>query len=252
MFDVLGFKQLRALRGTSGLHRLYMRAIVPSVQHAAVSRRKTVTVDGQPCLVPDETSWRVALRVFSDTVVYMTADDGLDSFLAVTEASFELLRAGFCGFRAPFRGAIGHGDLIDEPAHVLIGSAVEDAHSGEQSQAWAGCCLTPNCQAFVQDAGHLTAWDEVMAKAAEGADEVNGKKRWLDRRLLVEYEIPTQHKPNDGPIRYGTRRGLAVDWTFNMYEGAAQKSFHPSDDRRAMVKANNTRTLEAWARAKNG
>ena len=253
MFDVLGFKRLRKERGTSGLHQLYMRMLIPSIQHAAASRTKTITVDGQRHVVPDETSWLVGFRVFSDTIVYVTNDDTFASFLAVLTASFKLLKSGFCGSKAPFRGAIGYGDLITEPAGVLLGSAVEDAYKGEQSQAWAGCSLTPSCQAHVEQAGFLALHDQLFAKAAEATEDTEDaatrKKLTLRRGLLVEYDIPTQHNPKSGPIQYATRRGLALDWTIQVYEGAAVKSFYPSDDAHAKVKAENTRVFEEWARS---
>ena len=86
----------------------------------------------------------------TSTVIFFTADDSFAAFLSIVHSAFTLLQFGFAGGKAPFRGAIGWGDLIDDPNGILIGSAIEDAYIGESTQAWAGAMLTESCLTYAR------------------------------------------------------------------------------------------------------
>jgi hypothetical protein len=139
MFDIIGFKALRDRLGTASLYQRYVRGISPMITHAAAGSGKIAEVNGEKMYVPNFTPLSPGFRVFSDTVIFSTSDDSFLSFLSIIHSSFVLLQSGFNGGKAPYRGAIGWGDLINDTSGILIGSAIEDAYVGESSQAWAGC-----------------------------------------------------------------------------------------------------------------
>lgn len=251
MFDVIGFKALREKLGTSGLHQKYMRGILPAIQHSAAGKGKTETINGESLYVPDFTGTTLKYRAISDSVLLLAPDDSFDSFYQLINASFMLLQFGFSGGKAPFRGAIGWGDLIDDPQGILLGSAIEDSYAGESQQAWAGAMLTPSARDVAESRGYIKRFEEIHLEAATLiTDELSKKNALLNSRRLVRYNVPTQVNPKDGPAQYKTLATYAIDWTVRMYEGASQKSFEESASGHANAIAANTRSFEIWARAR--
>jgi hypothetical protein len=242
MFDIVGFRGLRNHLGTAGLYQLYQRSILPLVAHAAAGAGETVLVGVERRFIPKISDISCKFRIFSDTAVLLTQDSSFASFLKIVRSSLALLHSGFCDSKAPYRGAIGYGDVVDDERNgILIGSAIEDAYVGEQSQMWSGCALTPAACEVIRRGGYLQQLQDVQKW-----NPVNGKiERWI-----VEYPVPVQNKKKDGPTLYSRRPGLAIDWTTRMYEGAAKASFLPSDDEHARMIVANTVEFEEWARAK--
>lgn len=226
MFDILGFKTLREAQGTAGLHRLYTQAILAGVRHSAAGNGRLEN----DRWVPNFASPLVDHRVFSDTVVFWTKGASADDLHRIVKASIHLMAYGFMGTKAPFRGAIGFGDLIaGHGTELLIGSALEDAHAVEQDQAWAGCILTPACE--------------------ERAVAVNVRSAEHPLSLVVRYDAPIQTR--DGPSRtYTSRPAYVLNWTLKMYENAAAASFYPTKNPHAQQMIDNTVTFETWARAR--
>ena len=95
MFDVLGFKALREEKGTEGLHQQYIRGILPAIQHSAAGKSKSSVVDGQSVLVPDFTATSLSYRIFSDTVIYFSADDSFESFVEIVSWVLPRFRGHF-------------------------------------------------------------------------------------------------------------------------------------------------------------
>jgi hypothetical protein len=238
MFDIIGFKALRARKGTQGLHQLYVRFIDAAIQHSAAGSGKVETINGKQKYVPNRSLISCDYVAISDTVVFHTADDSFISFLSIVNSSYELLKCGFSGAKIPFRGAVGWGDIIhNQSGGVLIGSAIEDAYAGECSQVWSGCMLTEQCMEFVQQKNYIDAFHSLPHEIAQ---------------RLVNYEcVPTQVNPKDGPIRYSIRESHVINWTLGMYEGAAEKAFHISSDSHAQKIAKHTKDFENWARRNN-
>ncbi len=251
MFDVIGFKTLRAQLGTSGLHQKYVRGILPAIAHSAAGKGKTETINGKSVYVPDFTGTTLRYRAISDSVLLLAPDDSFDSFLQIINSSFMLLQFGFNGGRAPFRGAIEWGDLIDDPQGILLGSAIEDSYAGESQQAWAGAMLTSSARDMAESRGYIKRYEEIhLEAAAVVTDEISRKNALLNSKRLVRYAVPTQVNPKDGPAQYGTLETYAIDWTVRMYEGASQKSFERSTSAHANTIADNTRKFESWARTR--
>lgn len=249
MFDVIGFKALRAQMGTAGLHRQYMDGILPAIQHSAAGQGVSKVVDGESVYVPDFSRATVKYQAISDSVLFFTPDDSFASFVAIVNSAFSLLQFGFSGGKAPFRGAIGYGDLIDDPRGIMLGSAVEDAYSGESRQAWAGAMLTASALDTATERGYIAQYVELHLRASEEAvDELTKVNAKLNSRRLVRYPVPTQLNPKDGPVMYGEFDTFAIDWTIRMYEGASLSSFKTPESEHAAAIAANTRKFEQWAR----
>ena len=253
MFDIIGFKALRKERGTSGLHQLFERGINPAIQHSAAGRSKSVmTAAGHTQLEPDFHEQSVKYLAVSDTVIFISRDDSFNSFLNMVHSAFMLLQFGFSGSKAPYRGAIGWGDLISDASGIILGNAVEDAYDGERSQAWAGCMLTNNCESFASQNGYIEEFrtPHLMLSRAD-TDEVTRRKNLENANRLVRYPVPKYRNPKEGPVAYSNVEAYAIDWTIRMYEGAAAKSLAPSNDKHAQLISQNTVKFENWARKNN-
>lgn len=248
MFDIIGFKALREKKGTAGLHQQFTRGIIPAIQHSAAGRGKTENINGVQVYVPDFSEVSVKFRAISDSVIFFTKDDSFDSFFSIVNSAFMLLQFGFNGGKAPYRGAIGWGDLIDDPNGILIGSAIEDAYAGESSQAWAGAMLTQSCRDFAISKNYIDKYKTIHLQLADNIQKHNAIK---NARKLVGYDVPTQFNPKDGSVTYDVLSTYAIDWTIHMYEGASEKSFDPSTNTHAKMIAKNTSTFEQWARKSN-
>jgi hypothetical protein len=252
MFDVLGFKALREEKGTSGLHQQYLRGILPAIQHSAAGKSKIVESNGQKVLVPDFTPSSLGYSIFSDTVIFFSENDSFESFCKIVNSSFSLLQLGFAGGKSPFRGAIGCGDLINDPRGILLGSGIEDAYIGESSQAWAGAMLTPSCRELSEREGYIEKYKaRHLEIGAQMEEEIKRTSAIENSKRLVLYDVPIQKNPKDGPAIYETARTYAIDWTIRMYEGASDQSFASSTSSHAQTIAANTKAFETWARQCN-
>jgi hypothetical protein len=252
LFDIVGFKSLKNALGTEGVYTKYERGILPLIQHSAAGSSRVVQTQADEVLVPEFGPQSVGYRVISDTVLFYSNDDSFRSFLNIVMSSFRLIQSGFSGSKAPFRGAIGWGDLRDENPEILVGSAIEDAQEGESSQCWAGCMLTVSCKKFVEEQNYVGTFQQLFSEVQkQHADE---RKKVVAREnafILVPYDVPTQHNPKDSPVCYSTLATYAVDWTIRMYQGAAEKSFLPSAHLHSQTIQQNTIEFEQWARANN-
>jgi hypothetical protein len=251
MFDIIGFRGLRQREGTTGLYRWFVRGILPGIQHSAAGRGKSGRVKGRSVYMPDFCGLSVQYRHISDSVIFFTRDDSFQSFLNIVHSSCMLLQFGFNGGKAPYRGAIGWGDLI-ATKDILLGTAIEDAYVGESSQAWAGAMLTKACLEFA-DANNYIHWFKISYALAATQTPDEGERRKISDSgsRLVQYDVPIQINPKDGPVSYSTLRTYALDWTIRMYEGAAAQSFDDSDSSHARRIAANTVAFVKWARTHN-
>lgn len=249
MFDVVGFKTLRGQKETSGLYKLYKGTLLPAIQHSAAGRSRAIESNERQLLVPDFHADSLIHRFMSDTLILFGKDDQFEQFMQLLLASHRMLEFGFCGLKAPLRGAIGFGDIIADENGIIVGSAMEDAYRGESSQMWAGCMLTDAAEKELERRGYFQQFRDHWTLAAERAED---ERRERDARqngnILVRYDVPTQRNPRDGPIEYRTRNALVLDWTIRMYKGAAEKSFFPADDPHASQIQANTIAFEGWAR----
>lgn len=250
VFDILGFRSLRTRIGTAALHQKFARGILPAIHHSAAGKGRVERVGERTAYVPDFTGSLVRFAAISDTVMFLTPDDSLDSFGSIVHSAFMLLQFGFNGGDTPFRGAIGWGDLIADPAGILVGSAIEDARAGEACQVWAGAMLTPSARDHADAAGYIEALQATHLSHAPRLSDDRQKEAALENaRRLVKYRVPTQENPKDGPARYGETETYAIDWTIRMFENASCGAFGAPPDAHAARIAENTQRFETWARA---
>lgn len=247
LFDILGFKALRVNKGTAGLYQLFERAILTGVQHSAAGRGKTEIREGTSYWVPDFNEQSVGFRIFSDTVLIYTKDDSLLSFFSIVSSGSQLLVQGFCGTKAPFRGAIGYGDFIDDGT-IIIGSALEDAYSWESRQAWAGAMFTPTCLNFVNQKNYLNTYRTLLEEAARTSKcKTDESKLRIAVMKLVTYMVPIK----TGQGAYDKMSSLVIDWTLNTYDGAGKDAFVGSENPHALTMQRNTMLFEKLARERS-
>lgn len=253
VFDIIGFKALRDADGTESLHRKFSRGIMPGIEHSAAGRYKIIDHNEESVIVPDFSGDSVRYVVFSDTVFLFTKDDEFESFCNIVNAAATLLGFGF-GIRAPYRGAIGWGDMIDDPAAgIYIGSAIEDAHDFESAQVWAGVMLTTKCEEMACGREYIRRYRDLNLEIANGdyAEQVRRNARKYARRL-VQYSVPLQRNPKDGPAIYTEKTAHVIDWTLTVYAGAAEHSLPQTESRHSTAIRDNTMKFENWARSNNG
>lgn len=252
MFDIIGFKTLRNQLGTTGLYKKYKQSIQPMIEHSAAGRSKVVTYKGEERLVPDFSVFSVKYKIISDSIILYTEDDLFSSFIKIINSSHMLLQSGFNGGQAPYRGAISHGDLIDDPDGTYIGSAIEDAYIGESSQVWSGCILTKTCSEFAESKDHINDYKGLLkAHASEVLDSAEKNSFLMNSNRITKYRVPMQNNPKDGAIKYSNEERYVLDWTTEMYSGASGKSFNDSDSNHSNLIKTNTIDFENWARENN-
>jgi hypothetical protein len=246
MFDILGFKELRKQKGTAGLHNLYKKALLPQIEHSAALKRQTIIEeDGQFVCVPDFGTHSLAYQIVSDSILLFTADDSFDSFLKIFSASHSLLCFGFAGTHCPLRGAIGHGDLILDPESIYIGSAIEDAYQGEESQCWSGCMLTEACEFYCRERSFFEKHEELLKSRLDIETDSGIRNALLSAATrLISYAIPIKSRNEDGCTTYSTRQGLAVNWTTNVHVDVLKKSFNEASNAHCLRIQKNTKEFE--------
>jgi hypothetical protein len=252
MFDIIGFANLLEEKGSEGLYQLYSRSILPMLKHAAMPKSIFKEFNGMSYWIPDPISQRVQYNFFSDTIIYYSKDDSLDSFIKIVFTSLALLKSGFMGFKAPYRGAIGYGDIISDPNGILLGTSIIDAYKGEQSQMWAGCILTEICENFCQKNKYIDSFYQMFEIALQDErDEEKQTDYKKAQRTLVKYAVQKQKRNIDKPIEYFQKEHFVIDWTHKMYEGASEISFNLCKTPHQEMIRKNTIDFENWARTNN-
>ena len=241
-FDVLGFKALRANKGTAGVAQLYERSLLAMVQHAAAGSSVLERRGDHDVLVPQSTELSIDYRVISDSVVFMAKDDSFASFFSIVYASCRLLEAGFGNGQTPFRGAIGHGDLYSN-GEITVGSAIEDAYLGETSQLWAGVMFTPSATKQAEVAGHFKEWTRIHEKVAQDLDDDKAVNARKNLQQIIKYDVPL--KPQGE-----TYNAYVLDWTLRVFSSASEKALPISTDERSQIIRQNTISFERWARSR--
>ena len=246
-FDVLGFKVLRQQKTTEGLFKLYDRYLLPAMQHVAAGAGKSIDKK----YVPDFSTNSLNYRVFSDTVILFTNDLSFSSFYKIVNASHQLLSMSFVGSKAPFRGAIGIGDLIYNQQGVLVGEAMEDAYKWESKQAWAGCLFSNNFESFIKSQDYLTKYKKIH-KIALFEQPQNKKDILLNAKKIINNNVPLYVNPKKEKIKYYNENKLVLDWTIRTDHEASSEAFLPhNNEEHAKLIIQNTKDFEIWAKTNN-
>lgn len=215
------------------------------MQHAAAGQGKIVDNKYVPDFNPNSLNY----RIFSDTVILFTSDNSFRSFMNVINSAYQLLSMGFVGSRTPFRGAIGHGDLIYDQRGIFVGEALEDAYKWQSKQVWSGCIFTDNFESFIKSKGFLSKFKEAHNQALIANPEFEKNIR-LNSMRIVNYNVPLYENRKESKAKYYHENKLVLDWTIRMYENASSKSFLPhNNDKHAKLIIQNTIDFETWARS---
>jgi hypothetical protein len=84
-------------------------------------------------------------RWFSDTFVFHTRDDSIDSLGKIAGAS-EIFFHRMITHLIPIRGCLTYGPLYTGPDDVLFGPALVTAYKEAEAQDWLGFILTPEAE----------------------------------------------------------------------------------------------------------
>jgi hypothetical protein len=230
--DVLGFKDMLEQKGTIDVDRFYEQSLKVSVVHAAAAKTITVQQADRPVIVPDPDSMLVDVFCAFDTIVYATEDCSYLSFIKIAAAARNLLAASFAG-SCPVCGSIGVGNLI---WRNRVGTAYLDAYVGEQEQAWAGCSLTRETEAFLRT--NLLLDDVLRIKGTPCPTRP-------EQPLIVPYDIPCQRR-SPGGRSYFARPGHAINWTNNAPPSSGTTSFRDQTDPHVLPMASATRAFKDY------
>lgn len=104
--------------------------------------------------------------------------------------------------------------------------------------------LTPAAEQHALASDHIKMWKQVHEKAAEQADDVSARKNALQNgERLIQYAVPLK-----GNVQ--SRLAYVVDWTPEMFLGAAAKALPVSNESNATMIRENTIAFENWARSR--
>lgn len=111
--------------------------------------------------------------------------------------------------------------------------------------------LTAACRDIINKRDYMKLFQSVHLENLDDRSEYERERMKLHVRRLVQYPVPTQSNPKDGPAKYDQFETYVIDWTIDVYEGAATQSFRPSKSPHAIKQAQNTIRFEEWARTNN-
>jgi hypothetical protein len=201
--------------------------------------------------VPDPSTQRVDYQIFSDTIIFFTKDDSLKSFFDIIGTAKGLLTFNFAGMiPAPYRGAIGYGDILTS-LQSLIGTSIIDAYYGEQKQVWSGCMFTKKCETFCNSQNYF----EILSKTFEqrSKDAVDTREKNIMKELesiVIQYEVPLQKKSGLN-IEYYNEKHYVINWTHWVGEGRhIEQSFQESNILHHKKIKDNTIQFSKYAREK--
>lgn len=156
-FDFLGFKDFM-MNNSFDEQRQGMQHIYRDIE-LALSKRKTV--DSQHGRIADLSAIKINCINFSDTVVFWTNDNSLESFNELLETSYNFNWHQNL-FTFPARGAIVYGDINHSDfrevssfagkynVNSLYGRGLVDAYLKAESQQWAGTVIDGTVIEFLQ------------------------------------------------------------------------------------------------------
>lgn len=138
-FDMLGFK-----RRVLSFQECYKDGAAEILAYDIEEIRNSIRNDLNSC----SSCYHAEINYvnFSDTFVFFTSDDSIDSYCAI-EALIKSFFLRETWNHYPFTGAITYGNLYaDLQKNVFVGEALIRAYEYVQKQDWLGCVLTPQAQ----------------------------------------------------------------------------------------------------------
>lgn len=183
--DILGFSEIvnnSSQEEMANLMSILVRDIQMGLTSEDVGSTKTKLYSYG--FAPDLTEVSTNSILLSDTLVFWSNDDSVESFYALVKLVYILMNTEAYYFHIALRGAITLGELgfsggqLNLPLAQLnlssvYGKAIVEAYQYEKNQEWMGCLVTQN------------AIDSFMAQEP---NEV--LKAEVFTKYLIEYEVP--------------------------------------------------------------
>lgn len=252
IFDIIGFKNLIEEKGTEEVFQYLNRNVLLAVQYAATDEFIFKEQNKKQVSVPDLSKANIKYQIFSNTIIFYTKDDSFISYIFIVKAAIRLMTLSFVG-QAPYRGAIGYGDFMENEISIMVGTSIIDAYKGEQSQVWSGCMLTKGCEDFCKKMNYFEMYTNVFQQKIENSnneDEITSIKEW-DTAVIV-YDVPIKKRLPSGIVEYNSESHYVINWTHWVGKGRKiEESFQTSDnDHHKRIKM-NTLEFEKWARRRS-
>lgn len=159
-FDYLGFKQFVENNDTSYQTKV-MNHIFRDIESALGEGKFIPSPRG---VVSDMSESTLQCTNFSDTVVFSTQDDSIESLHSLLRATYRFNWFSIF-YNFPVRGAIVHGDIIhvdfrhsskvggNYNINSLYGRGMVDAYSKAESQHWAGTVIDQSVVKIINEMG---------------------------------------------------------------------------------------------------
>ncbi|GLU56394.1 hypothetical protein Dfri01_58550 [Dyadobacter frigoris] len=180
--DLLGFSSIIDGNDSSEIDLLIEKLIGEIQLSIAYNPERYITGNLDGGFSPDLNKARVNSIVFSDTIIFWSNDDSVDSFKSVVEAVSMFFNNAVIGRSWAVRGAITFGDLSYTSYDIankkflinqsgLYGKSIIDGYDLEGKQEWIGCMVSESAiEHFLQ------------------SENEDGKK-YLNKKLL-KYDVP--------------------------------------------------------------
>ena len=183
--DILGFKDLVTNNSHEDLMHKVQNLLIPIIETALSNgKMKRVQRDGIDISIADVENIKIHSLSISDSIMFWTDDDSLESFIQIVVAVALTLRGGFyCGL--PMRGAISMGRLSffnqsyghtkNNMHSLLMGEGLVSAYSMENKQEWSGCVVDKKC----------------VEKVLQVAPQLKVDDYWfLSNNAIIKYNTP--------------------------------------------------------------
>jgi hypothetical protein len=188
--DILGFKDLVYNNSHDDLVRKFQSVFCLNVEVSLSGGKfRTVSTKDRDFTVADLNYAKVNSTVISDSVIFWTDDDGMQSFINICISIMKLLVSGvFNGF--PMRGSISLGDLSviqsiygtvkNNSLQSIVGKGLVEAYILESSQNWVGCVIDNKCISKYQE----------LCETYKNVDDIATLDYLVKSGILCEYNVP--------------------------------------------------------------
>jgi hypothetical protein len=158
-FDYLGFKDF-IMNNPVDYQEKYISHIFRDIENALAKEKTVFRPSG--LAVADLANSNLHCINFSDTVIFYTNDDSIESLNEILEVAY-IFNWSCIDYFFPVRGCIHLGECVDKKYNTrtgsngtysinsLIGSGLIDAYLKAESQSWAGTVITSAVVKFIQE-----------------------------------------------------------------------------------------------------
>jgi hypothetical protein len=210
MCDILGFKNIIAKTPIDQVLDYFRRGLGGALYRCIHHEEPP---DDLPSLHDLQSQTRVGFAWFSDTLLFYSLQDDLESRRNVVETLGWLFgQQLLISSEWRLRGGVAYGEFYADPTNAIyVGQALVDAYSLEKVQDWAGAALNPAAESVLpsgvgQGPGYpwyLRRYDVPVKRHLYGSDP-----RMIGCSGLRKYGYKTEQR---------TESLLAIDWTMVLH-----------------------------------